>query len=143
MGLTASFPAISVIDGNSYKQTVNQLPVAWQGETIAISTPLNGTISDTSPHILGPFNPQLAREIWLTLNATVAASGTAQLLRSIDNGVTQVGLTAGGIATAKYSFSGVTGPIVNEIVAIETEFAATYYLAITLSAGTVVCRVAQ
>lgn len=109
----------------------------------ATSTPITATINDTAAHTLGPFTPQLSREIWLTLNATAAASGTAQLLRSTDGGTTKVGLTAGGIAIGAYAFGTVIGAIVNEIMGIETDASATYYLNITLSAGAVACRLAQ
>lgn len=109
----------------------------------ATSTPLTATINDTSPHSLGPFAPQLAREIWLTVNATTAATGTAQILRSTDGGVTKIGLTAAAFGIGSYAFSAITGAIVNEIISVETDTAATYYLAIALSAGAVTCRVAQ
>jgi len=107
------------------------------------STPLIATIADTAAHTLGPFTPQLAREIWLTLNATVAATGTAQLLRSTDGGATRVGLTAGGIAIGSFAFNAVTGAITNEILSVETDAAATYYLSIALTAGSVAIRLAQ
>jgi hypothetical protein len=109
----------------------------------ATSTPLTATINDTSTHLLGPFTPQLGREIWLTLNATVSATGSAQVLRSTDGGASKVGLTAMGIAVGAYTFAAVTGAIANEIVSVETDAAAIYYLSITLPAGTVAVRVAQ
>lgn len=113
------------------------------GYAAATSTPLTATISDTAAHVIGPLAPMLAREIWLTLYATSAASGTAQLLRSTDGGTTRIGLTAGGNLIGNYAFSGLGGTIVNEIISVETDAAATYYLAITLTAGTVQARVAQ
>ncbi len=106
-------------------------------------SPLAALVSDTVPHVFGPFVPQLVREIWVTLNATAAASGTAKLLRSTDGGVTKIGLTACGAMIGSYAFNAVTGVIANEIVSVETEAAATYYLSITLTAGTVAVRVAQ
>jgi hypothetical protein len=109
----------------------------------ATSTPLTATINNTTAHVLGSFAPQLSRQIWLTLNATVAASGTAQLLRSNDGGTTKIGITLGGSVAASYQFSAVTGAIVNEAILTETDATATYYLAITLTAGTVTVRVAQ
>ena len=109
----------------------------------ATSVPIVTTISDTAAHVLGPFAPQLSREIWLTLNATVGASGTAQLLRSTDTGATKVGLTAGGQSIGSYTFSAATGAIVNEILTVETDAAAVYFLSMTLTAGTVAVRVAQ
>jgi hypothetical protein len=109
----------------------------------AVSTPLTATISDTTVHTLGPFAPQLSRAIWCLLNATVAASGTAQILRSVDGGATKVGLTAAGQPWAAYTFSGITGAIANEQVATETSALATYYLQIALTAGTVVANLHQ
>jgi hypothetical protein len=109
----------------------------------ATSTPMTATIAGTSAYMLGPFAPQLAREIWLTLNATVTATGTAQFLRSTDGGATKVGLTAGGIAIGSYAFSAISGAIANEIIGVETAATATYYLAVTLTAGTVTCRIEQ
>ena len=109
----------------------------------ATSTPLAATISDTAAHTLGPFAPQLSREICLLLNATVAASGTAQVLRSIDSGATKLGLTAGGQPWASYTFSGVTGAIVQEQVWTASSSLETFYLAITLTAGTVVTNLHQ
>jgi hypothetical protein len=109
----------------------------------ATSTPLTTTISDTAAHTLGPFAPQLSRHIWLTLNATAAATGTAQLLRSNDAGVTKIGITQGGGGIASFQFSAVTGAIVNEPILTETDATATYFLLITLTAGSVVVRVAQ
>ena len=109
----------------------------------ATSTPISTTINDTTAHMIGPFVPQLAREIWLTLNATVAATGTAQLLRSTDNGVTRLPITRGGAVTGEYAFGGLTGLVVNEPVVVETSAAATYYLTVTLSAGTLTVLIEQ
>lgn len=109
----------------------------------ATSTPLTATISDTATHVLGPLTPQLARQIWLTLNASVVASGTAQLLRSIDGGTTKLALTRDSVAIGSFSFTDKTGAIVNEPVQTETDASATYYLSITLTAGIVTVRVAQ
>ncbi len=109
----------------------------------ATSAPVVATISDTAAHILGPFAPQLSREIWLTLNATTAASGSAQLLRSTDAGATKVGLTAGGLPIGAYAFSATTGAIVNEILTVETDATATYFLSMTLTGGAVAVRLAQ
>jgi len=110
---------------------------------VATSTPIAATISDTAAHMLGPFAPQLAREVWLTINATALASGAVQLLRSTDSGATKVGLTAGGQQIGSYAFTAVTGAIANEIQTIETDAAATYFVSITLTAGTVAVRLAQ
>jgi hypothetical protein len=109
----------------------------------ATSAPLTATVSDTVAHVLGPMTPQLARQIWVTLNATVQASGTVQLLRSTDGGTTKLAITRDSVAIGSFAFSATTGAIVNEPVQIETDASASYYLAITLTAGTVAVRVAQ
>lgn len=102
----------------------------------ATAAPLTATIADTQAHLVGPFAPQLAREIVLQLVGT-GASGTAQLLRSIDGGATAYGVTAGGALWASHAFANVTGAIVNEAVWTESSALATFYLAITLTAGSV------
>lgn len=132
-------------DGQGKAVTVSQaapLPVAGAQAFAASSAPLVGSITDTAAHNQGPFTPQLARAIWATLVGN-GASGKAQLLRSTDGGASMAGLTAGGDAWASWSFSGVTGSIVNEAVATESDAAATYYLAVTLSAGSLTYRIAQ
>lgn len=127
--------------GNSALTAIqNSLAAPYVATT---ATAITATVNDTAAHTYGPFTPQLAREIWLTLNATTAASGTARLLRSTDGGATKVGLTAGGASIGAFTFTSATGAICNEIVSVETDAAATYYLTITLTAGTVTVRVAQ
>lgn len=109
----------------------------------ATSSPLTASINDTASHVIGPFAPQLSRQIWLTLNATAAASGSAQLLRSNDGGTTRIGVTQGGGIAASYQFTNVSGAIVNEPILIETDTTASYYLSIALTAGSVTVRMAQ
>jgi hypothetical protein len=110
----------------------------------ATSSALAITINDTATHILGPFTPQLGRQMWLTLDATVAASGTAQLLRSTNGGTTQLPLTRNSTPIGNYAFGSEAGVIVNEpLPYAETDATATYYLTITLTAGTVTVRLAQ
>lgn len=137
--------AAAFADGAAKAVTVSQaspLPVVAAQAFAATSTPLVGAVSDAAAHVFGPFAPQLAREIWATLVGQ-GASGSAQLLRSTDGGATMAGLTAGGVAWAGWSFSAVSGSIVNEQVANESDAAASYYLAVTLSAGSLTYRIAQ
>ena len=117
----------------------------------ATSTPLTGTASTIGTVVYGPFTPQLARDVWVTIVGT-GASGKAQLLRSTDGGATQLGLTAGGSIWDVWpnpngggpsTFSSVTGVIVNEQAVTPSDAVATYYLSITLTAGSVTYRVAQ
>jgi leucyl-tRNA synthetase len=109
----------------------------------ATSAPVTATINDAAAHVLGPFTPQLARDIWLTLNATAAATGVAQLLRSNDGGATKIGVTAQGAIKASYQFNAAIGAIVNEAIHTESDATAKFYLSIQLSAGTVTVRLAQ
>lgn len=104
---------------------------------VATTAPLSGTIADTVPHLIGPFTPQVARDVCLTINATSAATGTVQLLRSIDGGATTPATTVGGTPWARYAFANALGAIVNEPVWTETSGLATLYLAITLGGGSV------
>jgi hypothetical protein len=87
--------------------------------------------------LIGPFTPQLGREIWVTLSGA-GSSGTAQLLRSTDGGATKLGLTVAGQPWGSFPFAGITdlAPAANEIVTAETDASATYYLALTVTQGT-------
>lgn len=98
----------------------------------AASAPLAGTANASG--VVGPFTPDLARPIWLTLSSTW--SGTAALLRSTDGGVTRLPATLAGAALS-WSAN------VNEAVAEESCAGATWYLAITLASGALTYRVAQ
>lgn len=108
------------------------LPVATPANRAATSTPLHG--STPSSALIGPFVPQIGREIILTLSGTF--SGSISLMRSTDAGTTKIAATLGGSALQW------SAPI-NEIVWIETETAATLYLQVALSSGTLSYRVAQ
>lgn len=107
------------------------------------STPLTGAVSDTADHVLGPFTPQLGREIWLTINALASTTGVIQLLRSTDGGTTKLGITAGGVPIGIYRPVGIIGVLVNEVITAETDATATYYLAVTLTGGSITARIAQ
>lgn len=100
---------------------------------LASSTPLAGATNASA--VFGPFTPQLGRQIWLCLSGTW--TGSAQLLRSTDSGVTRLPLTAAGQPYASYTANA------NEAVVEESCAGATYYLAVTLSSGTLTYRVAQ
>lgn len=108
------------------------LPVA-QTRIATTATVLVGTTSATATP--GPFTPELCRPIWLTLSGTW--TGGVQLLRSTDGGTTKLPLTAGGVGYAAFTGNA------NEAVIEESCAGATYYLAVTLSAGTLTYRLAQ
>lgn len=101
--------------------------------TAASVTPLEGTTAALL--LAGPFAPALGRAIWLTLSGTW--TGSAQLLRSTDGGVTRLPLTIGGGAWGVYQAN------CNEPAAEESDASATYYLQLTPSSGTIAYRVSQ
>ncbi len=96
--------------------------------------PLAGTTS-ASAAMVGPFTPQLARPIWLTLSGTW--TGTVQMLRSTDGGATQLPLTIAGSIWGAF-----TGNC-NEPVWEESEAGATFYLSTAITSGMLTYRVAQ
>lgn len=121
-------------------------------------TPTGGSqVTTGAPNLLiGPFTPQFARDIWGTISAT-AATGTIQLLRSINGGTpapmtdagyigqntTLSGTQANPPAVAYlWNLTGYTGQIINEPLLTASD-GATYYLAINLSAGSVTYRLGQ
>jgi len=107
------------------------LPVGTsRGEAPA---PLAGQTSQST--IAGPFAPLPDAPIHLELSGTW--SGRVELQRSTDVGGTRSSLTAGGMPWASYTGN------VNEAVWQEGERGATFYLAITLDAGTLTYRVSQ
>ena len=139
-------PAIAIdyaaTDGTAVAvSAATPLPVAAVTDLAATSTPLGDTVAAVGNTLIGPFAPQIGRDIWIMLVGT-GASGTAQLLRSTDGGATQWGLTAGGKPWAGWSFAEVSGVIANEAVVTASD-AATYYLAIALTAGSVTYRLGQ
>lgn len=107
------------------------LPVAAT-PTAATSTPLAGTA--TANAVVGPFVPQLGREVVLSLSG--AWTGSVALKRSVNGGTTKLAATLGGAALAW------TGAV-NEPVWVETEAGTTLYLDVTIASGTLTYRVAQ
>lgn len=99
----------------------------------ATSLVLTGTASASKTD--GPFSPDLGRPIWVTIAG--AFTGSVTVLRSIDGGATRQGLTVVGQPWGVF-----TGPV-NEAVAEETVAAATYYLSIVLTSGSLTYRVEQ
>lgn len=112
--------------------TTAPLPVT-QTATAATTTPLAGSTAVSTT--LGPFTPELGRAIWLTLSGTW--TGAAQVLRSTDGGTTKLPLTAAGVPYASFTAN------VNEAVAEESCAGASWYLAATISSGTLTYRLAQ
>lgn len=101
--------------------------------TLPTTPPLVGTASASA--MLGPYVPVVGRSVMLTLTGTW--SGSVQVLRSVDNGVTKVPLTVGGATWALFTVN------CCEAVWDESEAASTLYLQATLSAGTLNYRIGQ
>lgn len=96
-------------------------------------TPLEG--STAASLVVGPFAP--APDLPLHLELQGNWTGTVTLQRSIDNGATRTGLTAGGMAWARFTANA------NEPVWQESEAGATFYLDIVLGSGTLGYRISQ
>ena len=99
----------------------------------ASAPPLSGLTS--AAVTVGPFAAAQGKPIVLALSGTW--TGTVQLLRSTDGGVTRFPLTLGGAAWARYQAN------VCEPVWEESESAATFYLQLTPSSGAILYRLAQ
>lgn len=105
------------------------LPVA--AARAAPPPPLQGSASA----LVGPYVPLPDAPIHLQLAGTWA--GTVTLTRSVDNGTTRQPLTIGGQVWARFTGNA------NEVVWQEGEAAATFYLDVALTSGTIAYRVSQ
>jgi hypothetical protein len=121
----------------------NSLPVTSGADGPSTSTPLVGTVSTVGTVVLGPFIPQLSRQMWLTINPTVTATGSAQVLRSAAGGP-NLAITQNGVVTASHVFTSSATIIANEPLPYsETDATAEYFVSVTLTSGTVAVRLAQ
>ena len=112
-------------------QPDNPLPVTFA----PAAAPAALTGSAASSTTVGPFAPAAGRAIVLVLSGTW--TGQVQLLRSVDGGATKLPVTAGGQAYGLYT-QNVCAPVWEE-----AEAAATLYLGITVTTGTVSYRMGQ
>jgi hypothetical protein len=112
--------------------TAHPLPITTR-LGVAASIPLAGNA--TASIVAGPFSPDKARPIWLTLSGSW--SGNVIVQRSTDGGATKLPLTVAGQPW------GVFAGNANEVVAEEMAEGVTYYLAITIASGSLSYRVAQ
>lgn len=100
----------------------------------AATPPLAGMTSASA--MLGPFAPEAGRPIMLTLSGSW--SGSVQMLRSADGGVTRLPLTySDGSAKPVWTAA------LNAVVAEEMVAGATYYLGVTMTTGTLAYRMEQ
>lgn len=126
--------AVSFSDSSGESLTVSQsspLPVVAAMATAP--APLSG--STTQAVIAGPFIPVRLRPVTLQLSGSW--SGSVQVLRSVDNGVTKTPLTAAGSPWGVFSGN------CCEPVWEEGEDLAAVYLDIAPTSGTVVYRLGQ
>lgn len=110
----------------------NPLPVVAR-RPAATSAALAGSTSVSA--VIGPFVPEQDRPIWITLSGSW--TGAVEVQRSVDGGAIRLPLTVAGQPWARFTGN------VQEAVGEESSDAATYYLSIGLSAGTLAYRVAQ
>lgn len=120
-------------DEASLVTAATPLPVTLSHAADAAPAALTG--STAASIVAGPFEPQPNRPIWARLTGSWTGSVTVQ--RSTDGGATKLPLTIGGQSWASFTANA------QEVVAEESEAGASYYLAITLSAGTLGYRVSQ
>ncbi|WP_225010718.1 hypothetical protein [Novosphingobium percolationis] len=129
----ATANAMAYADGDGNVAIVSgQQPLPVQ-KKFAATAPLAGLTSVTG--VFGPFAPALDRSVMLTLSGTWA--GTVKVVRSIDGGATRLPLTVAGSVWAQFTGNAC------EPVWDESESAATLYLDVTLTSGTLVYRLAQ
>jgi hypothetical protein len=104
--------------------------------TSSAVTPTGGSATfNAGVATIGPLNPLAGKEIWVTLSGTW--TGTAQVMRSTDNGTTLLPLTVGGSAWGLYTTNA------NEQTAYPSDTAGAYFLVATITSGTLIYRVAQ
>jgi hypothetical protein len=125
--------AFADANGNAINVSVAQ-PLPVRAVTLAASVvALSGTLSATGQ--AGPFIPDPGRPIALTLSGLW--SGTVTLLRSTDVGAARLPLTVAGQPWGVFTANA------NEVVAVENEAGATYWLDFARSSGTLSYRIAQ
>ncbi len=129
----ATANAMAYADGDGNVAIVSgQQPLPVQSKFVA-AAPLAGSTGVTG--VFGPFVPALDRSVMLTLSGTWA--GTVKVVRSTDGGATRLPLTVAGSAWAQFTGNAC------EAVWDESESAATLYLDVALTSGTLVYRLAQ
>ena len=129
----AATRAVVFADANGDAQIASAttpLPVAFGAASTAA---LAGTTSATA--VLGPFQPVLGRAVIFSLAGTWA--GTAKVLRSVDGGTTKLPLTVAGTLWGQFTSNAC------EPVWEESEAAATLWLDVTLTSGSLTYRIAQ
>lgn len=129
----AATRAVAFADGDDnaiLASAANPLPVTLG---MAPTAALGGTTSASG--MFGPYQPALGRGAILTLAG--AWAGTVKVLRSVDGGTTKLPLTLAGTLWGQFSGN------CCEPVWEESEAAATLWLDVALSSGSLTYRLAQ
>ena len=121
----ADGPAVGVDAAHPLPIAAVRLPAA--------AAPLAGSTAASTT--VGPFVPELDRPIWVTLAGDWR--GSVSLLRSIDGGATRLPLTVAGQSWAIFAANA------QEAIGEESAASASYWLAASISSGTLTYRVAQ
>ena len=99
----------------------------------ASSTALTG--NENATITVGPFSPDLGRAVYTEIIGD-GFTGTIQILRSKDGGTTKELMTKSGSPIFNINLSeATTAVIVNEIIDTPLSATLTYYIAITVTAG--------
>ncbi|MFC3175195.1 hypothetical protein ACFOD9_13120 [Novosphingobium bradum] len=126
--------AVAFANANGDAEPVSATnPLPFQDTPFMAAAALAGTLSATG--IVGPFAPRAGRAVMLALSGTW--TGSVKVVRSVDGGATKTGLTAGGAPWAVFTAN------VCEPVWDESEAAATLYLDVTLTSGSLTYRMGQ
>lgn len=132
---TGNSPCVKLADGSCAPVSLsNPLPIASGPLSAATSTALSGTAT-TGTTAIGPFTPQLGRDIRVILRGTWA--GTFTVGTSVDACTTINPLTIGGSTWG--SFTGNA----NEVVDIPTLAGVVYCATATVSSGSLSYGVRQ
>lgn len=113
----------------------------WPAST---TTPLVGVITGTATSPIGPFVPDnVGRPVYLTLNATTAATGSIALYSSSDGGTTMYPITIGGRSWLDINLVNKSGIIWNETADTPYSTRITYYLVPNISSGSITYKLYQ
>lgn len=122
-------------DGTGRAKTVGAtVPLPVEIRTSAAAVALTGILAP-GKSLIGPFAAVPGRAVWVSLEGSF--TGTVRTLRSVDGGVTKLGLTVAGQSWAVFTAAG------NEPVAEESGAGATYYLSCDIAVGAPAYRIGQ
>jgi len=101
----------------------------------ATSTPVMGTAATSA--VVGPFTPQVGRDVFVQLSSSAAWVGSVQLMRSLDGGITKCPVTLNGNSWGLFTANASEAPVT------ATSASETFYLSITLTSGSLNYRICQ